>query len=135
MKSLKLKNGSYISTDASFRYQLPNSRTDAAEGLHELPDGTILKVDQNGRVVTVTNATQSPIKIEDVSPIKKMMSAIKEPPSKTKMPDPRKTYSPAEALELQKKERMAERLKKYDRLKKRPRTDAIAKQPDKFRFR
>ena len=93
-----------------------------------MPDGTILKVDQNGRVVTVTNATQQPIVVSDVGPIGRAMAAIKEPASKTQMQDPRKTYSPAEALELQKKERMAERLRKYERLKKRPRTDAIAKQ-------
>jgi len=128
MKTLKLKNGSYISTDASFRYQLVNSRTDAREGRHELPDGTILSVDQNGRVFKVENQTQQPIKVEDASPIKRAMSAIKEPASKTKLPNPTKVYSPAEALEIQRQERLAEKLKTYERLKKRPRTDAIAKQ-------
>jgi len=134
MKTLKLKNGSYIGTDAAWRYQLPNSRTDAKEGLHELPDGTILKVDQNGRVVTVTNATQQPIVVSDVTPITRAMAAIKEPAKKT-LPDPLRVYTSQEALDYQRKEAAAEKLKTYQRLKKRPRTDAIAKQPDKFRFR
>ena len=135
MKSLKLKNGSYITTDASHRYQLPNSRTDAPSGLHELPDGTILKVDQNGRVVTVTNATQQPIKIEDVSPITRKMAEVK-PVSKTKqpLPDPTKVYTSQQAVEIQRQERLAERLKTYERLKKRNRAEAIAKKPA-IRFR
>jgi len=136
MNALKLKDGSYLLSDAKHRYQLMNSRsTDAKPGIYVLPDDTKLHLDQNGRCFKVENATQQPIRVEDVSPIKRKMAAIKEPASKTQMQDPRKTYSPAEALELQKKERLAERLKKYERLKKRPRTDAIAKQPDKFRFR
>ena len=136
MNALKLKDGSYLLSDAKHRYQLMNSRSlDTKEGIYVLPDDTKLHIDVNGRCFKVENATQLPIKVEDVTPIRRAMSAVKEPASKTKMQDPRKTYTPEEALELQKKERMAERLKKYERLKKLNRTDAIAKQPDKFRFR
>ena len=123
MKTLKLKNGSYIGTDAAWRYQLPNSRTDAAEGLHELPDGMILKVDQNGRVVTVTNATQSPIKVENISPIKKRMAEVRS--------DPTKKHSPSEALKIQERQREAELKIKYARA----RADAIAKNRNIFRFK
>jgi len=135
MNAIKLKNGSYLLNDSKYRYQLQNSRsTDAKPGVYELPDGTKLHIDVNGRCFKVEHQTQLPIKVEDVSPIKRAMSAVKEPASKTKMPDPRKTFTPSEAFELQKKERLAERLKRYDRLKTRDRAEAIAKKPD-IRFR
>jgi len=123
MKTLKLKNGSYIGTDAAWRYQLPNSRTDAAEGLHELPDGTILRVDQNGRVVTVENATQLPITVSDVTPIARKMAEVKS--------DPTKKHSPSEALKIQERQREAELKIKYARA----RADAIAKNRNIFRFK
>jgi len=133
MKNLKLKNGSYISTDCLNRYQLNGSKTDAPDGLHILKDGTELTI-EDGRVKKSLSKTWDRLQIEDVSPIKKKMAEIKEPASKTKMPDPRKTYTPSEAFELQKKERLAERLKRYERLKTRDRAEAIAKKPD-IRFR
>jgi len=128
MNALKMKDGSYLLSDAKHRYQLQNSRsTDAKPGIYVLPDDTKLHIDVNGRCFQVEHATQLPIKVSDVTPITRAMSAIKEPAKKT-LPDPLRVYTSQEALDYQRKEAAAEKLKTYQRLKKRPRTDAIAKQ-------
>ena len=133
MKNLKLKNGSYISTNCLNRYQLNGSQTDAPDGLHILKDGTELTI-EDGRVTKSISKTWDRLQIEDVSPIKKKMAEIKAPASKTKMPDPLKTYSSQEALDYQRKKAADEKLKTYHRLK-RARAEGITSKPDRIRFR
>ena len=133
MNAIKLKDGSYLLNDSKYRYQLQNSRSiDTKPGVYELPDGTKLHIDQNGRCFKVDHATQQPIKVSDVGPIARKMAAVKEPAKKT-LPDPLRVYTSQEALDFQRKKAADEKLKKYQLLK-RDRAEAIAKKPA-IRFR
>ena len=78
MLALRLKSQKLISTTARHRYLLQDSRTDAGKGTHELEDGTKIQVDINGRVTSVSHATQAKLNVIETSPIQRRMAEPKK---------------------------------------------------------